>query len=334
MVKEPLNISDFHGCFTVEYMSVRLRVSMVTTLVIIIGLSTLFFTVALSLLGSFNLLTLATFVVAFNIIQWLIAPYIIDAIYGVQEVTRSGKPELYDIVERLSQRSRINMPKVMIANIPIPNAFAYGSPLTGTRVAVTTGLLRTLETEEIEAVVGHELGHVKHNDVQVMMFVSVLPALLYYVGHSLYFSSRYGRNREKSTGAAALGSISMLLYFVLTLLSLRFSRLREYYADRHSVAVVDDGARKLSEGLAKIVTYTGQMSRFNDANAYSNFKALFIADPDTAEKDAVELGVVRGSDQKLVQRVLSSKVSTFNSLVEIFSTHPNIIKRLRALHSL
>ena len=224
---------------------------------------------------------------------------------------------------------------MMISNIPIPNAFAYGSPIAGTRIAVTSGLLRTLETEEVEAVVGHELGHIKHSDVQVMMFVSILPAILYYVGYSLYFSAGYSRDREKSSGPALLGSISIVLYYILTVLSLHLSRLREYYADRHSVAVVDDGARKLSEGLAKIVSYTGRMSRVSDVRAYSNFKALFISDPDTAEKDAAEIQMtLGGSDQQLVQRVISSKVSAFDSLVEIFSTHPNIVKRLRALQAL
>ena len=308
---------------------------MAATLAIIIGLSTLFFTVALSFLGVFNLLVLALFVIPFNVIQWLIAPYIVEAMYGVHEVSTHEKSDLYDIVERVSQRAGINMPKVMIANIPIPNAFAYGSPLTGNRLAVTAGLLRTLEPEEVEAVVGHELGHIKHSDVQVMMFVSVLPALLYYVGYSLSLSARYGRDRDKNSGAVLLGSLSMLLYFVLTLLSLYLSRLREYYADRHSVAVVDDGGRKLSEALAKIVTYTGRMGRHGDARAFSNFKALFIADPDTAEQDAVVIqGMGRGSDRELVQRVLSSKVSAFDSLVEAFSTHPNIVKRLHALQSL
>ncbi|MCJ7633978.1 zinc metalloprotease HtpX [Candidatus Bathyarchaeota archaeon] len=315
-------------------MSTGLRVSMVTTLVIIIGLSTLFFSAALSLLGVFDILSLVIFVSIFNVLQWLIAPYMVDAIYGVKEVSAMEKPELYNIVERVSQRSMIHMPRVMLANIPIPNAFAYGSPLTGTRIAVTTGLLKVLEPEEVESVIGHELGHVRHNDVQVMMFVSVLPAILYSIGYSLSWSARFSRDREKSSGAAMLGTLSMLLYFVLTLLSLRFSRLREYYADRHSVAVVDDGARKLSEALAKIVTYTGRMSRFNDVKAYSNFKALFISDPDTAEKDALEIQEIRGSDQQLVNRVLSSKVSTFDSFTEILSTHPNIVKRLRALQSL
>ncbi len=315
--------------------AMRLRVSLLTTLMLVIGLSTLFFTVALSLFGAFDFVTLALFVVGFNLIQWLIAPYIVDAMYRVHEVSRGERPELYDVVERVSHRSRLPMPRVMISQIPIPNAFAYGSPLAGTRLAVTSGLLKTLEPEEVEAVVGHELGHIKHRDVQVMMFISILPALLYFLSYSLYSSARYGRDREKSSGAALLGTMSMLLYFVLTLLSLHLSRLREYYADRHSVAVVEDGPRKLSEALAKIVSYTGWMGRANDVKAYSNFKALFIADPDTAGKDAVHVRMtLRGSDQQLVQSVLARKVSAFDSFAEVFSTHPNIVKRLQALQAL
>ena len=316
-------------------MSVQLRASMVTTLAIMIGLSTLVFTVALSLLDAFSFLTLAIFVVGFNLIQWLIGPYIVNAMYRVREVSRSERPELYDIVERISQRARISVPKVMIANISIPNAFAYGSPLTGTRVAVTDGLLRTLEPSEVEAVLGHELGHIKHNDVQVMMFASVLPSLLYYIGYTLMYSSSSSGNSKKGNNMALLGEVSIGLYFVLTLLSLQLSRLREYYADRHSAQVVDDGANKLSVALAKIVTYTSQMGQVSNVKAFSNFKSLFIADPDTAGRDAAEVQtVMRGSDQELVQRVLSRRISTFDSIAEIFSTHPNIVKRLRALQSL
>jgi heat shock protein HtpX len=81
----------------------------------------------------------------------------------------------------------------MIADIPIPNAFAYSSPIAGSRVAVTKGLLKSLDEEEIEAVVGHELGHLKHRDVQVMMFVSILPAVFYFIGYSMLLSSLFGR---------------------------------------------------------------------------------------------------------------------------------------------
>lgn len=311
----------------------KLRLSLVGTLAIIIGLSTLFFTIILSLTGIFNYLTLVIFVVAFNIIQWLISPYLIGAIYRVKQVSKSEEPKLVEMVENLAQKSGIKTPKVMIARIPLPNAFAYSSPIAGSRVAVTEGLLKTLDSEEVEAVVGHELGHLKHRDVQVMMFVSILPALFYYIGFSMLLSSRYSRN-EREGGTAVIGIIGIALYWVLTLFTLYISRLREYFADRHSATIVEDGSRKLSEGLAKIVYSTKNMKKSNrNMGSLNSFKALFISDPDRAEADATSITHMSGhlGDQKLVEEVLRKEVTTGDKIAEIFSTHPNIVKRLRAL---
>jgi len=314
---------------------VKLRLSMLGTLAFIIALSTLFFTVVLSLIGTFNILATTFFVLVFNLAQWLFAPYIIDALYRAREVAKSEEPRLHETVERLSQKSGIKKPRVMIANIPLPNAFAYGSPIAGTRVAVTTGLLDKLEYEEVEAVLGHELGHLKHRDVQVMMFVSVLPALFYYLGYSFLLSSSYGRREERGSGAALIGLASIAIYWILTLFVLQLSRLREYYADRHSVTVVEDGARKLSEALAKIVNSTGRLRRYQpQATGSSSFKTLFIADPDSAVRDAVEISQARASDQQLVRDLLTRELTSVDRLIEIFSTHPNIVKRLQALQAL
>ncbi len=85
----------------------------------------------------------------------------------------------------------------MLSQIPLPNAFAYGSPLTGSRVAVTQGLLTHLDEGEVEAVLGHELGHLKHRDVQVMMVVSFLPALFYYIGYSMMLSGMFGGGGDR-----------------------------------------------------------------------------------------------------------------------------------------
>jgi len=316
----------------------KLRFSMLGTLTIIIGLSTLFFTVILSLLGAFNLFTLAFIVVLINIVQWLIAPYIINAIYRAREVTKSDNPQLYGMVERLSQKSDMKTPKVMIANIPIPNAFAYSSPVAGSRVAVTTGLLKTLDEEEVEAVIGHELGHLKHRDVQVMMFVSILPAIFYFIGYSMLLSSMFGRRDERgNSGAAVIGIASLFLYWILTMFTLYLSRLREYFADRHSASIVEEGPRKLSEGLVKIVYSTGRMKRSSpETKSFNSFKALFISDPDRAEVDATATAQYArsSSDQKLVQETLTREVSTLDKFLELFSTHPNIIKRLKALQKL
>ena len=317
----------------------QLRLSMLGTVAVIISLSTLFFAAVLFFVfQTFSFVLLGVFVVGFNIVQWLIAPYLIDAMYRVREVSPSEKPQLHAMVEKLSIKSGLKKPRVMVANMPIPNAFAYGSPIAGSRVAVTSELLNTLNDEQVEAVVGHELGHLKHRDVQVMMFVSILPAIFYYIGYSMFWSSALrGRDNRGSGGTAALGALSILMYFVLTMFTLYMSRIREYFADRHSASIVDEGPRKLSEGLAKIVAHTNKLKQSRrNAGTSGSFKALFISDPDRAAADsaAISQAASHQSDQKLVEDVMRKNVTALDRFAELFSTHPNIVKRLKALQKL
>jgi heat shock protein HtpX len=314
----------------------KLRLSMVGTLAIIIGLSTLVFTVILSLAGVFDLLTLGILVVTINIVQWLIAPYLIDAIYKVRALPENENPQLHQTVSNISQKSGITKPKLMIAQIPLPNAFAYGSPLTGSRIAITQGLLKELNEGEVEAVLGHEIGHLKHRDVQVMMAISFLPALFTYIGYSLMWSSMYQGSRRNEGGNNALIGIAFMAFaWVLNMFTLYLSRLREYYADRHSVGIVDSGAQKLSMGLAKIVITTKSMRRPQQKKQNMAFKALFISDPERATSESAAINAMQTkSSSNLVQEILSKKLTTEDKIAEAFSTHPNIVKRLRALQEL
>jgi len=314
---------------------IKLRFSMLGTVALIIAVSTLGLGTILTMTGTLNLYSLIAMVAVFNIAQWLLAPYLVNRLYGVRRLEPDENPELHSMVDELSARSGIRTPKLMISKLPIPNAFAYGSPLTGSHVAVTQGLLTSLDTEEVEAVIGHELGHIKHRDVQVMMFISFLPSLFYIIARSMLFSRYYGgRDRRNSGGLAAIGGVSMLIYFFLLIFNLGFSRLREYYADQHAASIVGDGARKLSEGLAKISTSTARVqAKSRGATAHSGFKALFISDPDRAARDAAELSsFYGGGDDELVRNILNRRLTTLDSLGELFSTHPNIVKRLRALN--
>ncbi|MCJ7430075.1 zinc metalloprotease HtpX [Candidatus Bathyarchaeota archaeon] len=314
----------------------KLRLSILATLALIFGLSTLMLTVVLILTGLFDIITLGVLVIAFNIIQWLISPYLINALYRARELPANENPKLHETIENLSKKSGIRTPKLMLAQIPIPNAFAYGSPLAGNRVAVTSGMLEKLNDGEVEAVIGHELGHLKHKDVQVMMFVSLLPALFYYIGYSLTLSSMYGRRRDEGSSGALIGMIFIAFWWILNLFTLYLSRLREYYADRHSASIVENGSQKLSVGLAKIVQATRNMGKMkNQTKSLSSFKALFISDPDRAEIDSAALSTMNvSSGQKLVQDILSQQLTTGAKFAEVFSTHPNIIKRLKALQEL
>jgi heat shock protein HtpX len=314
----------------------KLRLSILATLALIFGLSTVMLTVVLILTGLFDIITLGVLVVAFNIIQWLVSPYLINALYRARELPANENPKLHETIENLSKKSGIRTPKLMLAQIPIPNAFAYGSPLAGNRVAVTSGMLEKLNDGEVEAVIGHELGHLKHKDVQVMMFVSLLPALFYYIGYSLTLSSMYGRRRDEGSSGALIGMIFIAFWWILNLFTLYLSRLREYYADRHSASIVENGSQKLSVGLAKIVQATRNMGKMkNQTKSLSSFKALFISDPDRAEIDSAALSTMNvSSGQRLVQDILSQQLTTGAKFAEVFSTHPNIIKRLKALQEL
>jgi heat shock protein HtpX len=128
----------------------------------------------------------------------------------------------------------------------------------------------------------------------------------------------------------------MAFSWILNMFILYLSRLREYYADRHSASVVEGGSSKLSTGLAKIVNATKNMGRIKqETKNLSAFKALFITDPERANVDSVEISKMSGANnQKLVQDIMSKKLTTADRILEIFSTHPNIVKRLKALQEL
>jgi heat shock protein HtpX len=317
----------------------KLRLSMAGTLAVIFGLTTLVFAVILTWAGiGFSLLTIGILVVVLNVTQWLFSPYLVGAIYKVKEMSENENPQLRKIINDLSQKSGISKPKLMLSQIPLPNAFAYGSPLSGSRVAVTQGLLKNLDDGEIEAVLGHEIGHLKHRDVQVMMVVSFLPALFYYIGYSLMLSGVFGGGERKNGGGnnALIGIAFMAFSWILTLFTLYLSRLREYYADRHSALIVENGVEKLSTGLITIVEESKHQGKNKEQQkSNSSYKTLFIADPERANADSAELHVNHSRNkQEMLRETLTKQPSSSDRFLEILSTHPNIIKRLRALQEI
>ena len=312
---------------------------MVATLAVIFGLTTLVFSVVMLYVGYFSIITVGILVVVINVAQWLLSPYLVGAIYRVRELKENDNPKLHQMVAELSIRSKIKKPQLMLAQISLPNAFAYGSPLTGNRVAITQGLLSNLEEGEVEAVLGHELGHLKNRDVQIMMTVSFLPSLFYYIGYTVLLSGIFGGARRNQAGGnnALIGVGFMLVSWVLTLFTLYLSRLREYYADRHSALIVENGAEKLSMGLVSITEAARRTGRSNKEQTKSSsaYKALFIADPDQVNTDPEKVHTDKTTSKKdRLRETLARQPTSGDRFLEVFSTHPNIIKRLRALQEL
>ena len=315
---------------------IKLYFTMLLTVSVFIAISTLAIMLIFEYMG-LGLYLGFTIAILFNLAQWLMAPKIIESIYKVRPLHTSEAPWLHEIVEKLSKRIRIKKPMLMLAQTDIPNAFAYGGVMGGKKVAVTKGLLQTLEKDEVEAVLGHELGHVKHRDVTIMMFLSVLPSIFYLLYeitfYQIYFTAGGGDNESSPLLLIAIGILSLIIYFILNLFLLGFSRLREYYADYESATNVENGARKLMEALAKISSYTHEKYRKRKETIHTgSFKAILIADPDTHERIPTE-AFYKG-DEELVEGILHQKITFSDRLFEIFSTHPNIVKRLRRLQML
>lgn len=311
----------------------KLRLNMIATMMLVIAVTTGFLALILSFIGV-PLLMLLPIVILWNLVQWLIGPYLIDYIYRVRPLNEGELPWLEQSVVRLAGKSGFKKaPKIMVSDISLPNAFAYGSPLTGPRVAVTRGLLSSLNESEVEAVIGHELGHLRHRDVQIMMFLSVLPAIVYWIAYSLYYSGVYSSRSSRNRGDGGLlllvGMLGMAVYYLLTLLILGFSRSREYYADYHGSTVSEGGPLSLASALVKISDMNARMPEKAKASmaGYASFKALLIADPEVA----AEARFGRAYDIRSLEEFAYREITASESLVEVLSTHPNVKKRVRNL---
>lgn len=273
------------------------------------------------------LLILLPIFVIIDILQWLFGPYLIGKAYRAHEITPSD-PEyltLTGIVQRVANNNHIRPPKVFIAEVDFPNAFAYGSPIAGKRMAVTRGLLKILSPQEIEAVIGHEIGHLRHHDVEFLMAIGIIPTLLFYFGYMLLFSGSNGR-RGGYLLLAAL--IAMAMSFLFRILLLGFNRLRESYADVNAALTVDNGAENLQTGLAKIIASSNRTPWFRRSRNQNNSPSqgltnmlLFSNVEDSFEGD------YRALLEKL--RTMKPRLISY-----IFSDHPHPAKRIQLLEKL
>jgi len=322
--------------------NLKLKGGMLGSLALIIGITTLGASVLLNGILGLNFIWTLILIVPFFGLQWFYGPKMVEYSMNVSEAQRDMYPHLHEKVEQISRKAGIDKPKVMVADMGMPNAFAYGNFSTGKKVAVTKGLLDTLEDEEVEAVLAHEIGHIVHNDAEVTMFLSILPAIFMMLGRTLLWSSFLGGRRRNGGALIVVALGAMFLYFILNLAILWFSRLREYYADQFGAGAVFEGSRKLQEGLAKIENKMAQLKE-QDARAQksgapaaqsnsmglnplgSGMKALFIADPDAARGDR------NLSDREMVNKYKGEEPGLKDRLFELFTTHPGISKRLKAL---
>jgi len=269
-------------------------------------------------------------------IQYMIGPKIVEWSMRVRYVSESEFPELHRTVAELAQRAGIPKPKIGISPLPVPNAFAFGRWVSDGRVCVTEQIMRLLSKEELKAVLGHEMSHLKNRDVVVITLLSVVPMILWHLSWNLMWSR--GR-RDDRGNAALLGIVAFLLYFITNLLVLYGSRIREYYADEGSVKL-GSAPHYLASALYKLVYGSARVSK-ETLKEMEGYKAFFASDPSRALYEIKELKEIdrdlSGTIDQGELMVLRSKQITIRStdkLLEIFSTHPNMLKRIKHLSGL
>jgi len=267
-------------------------------------------------------------------VQYLIGPKIIEWTMRVRYVTRDEAPGLYEIVEELAQKAKIKMPRLAVSDTPVPNAFAFGRGISDGRICVTRGIVSLLSEDELKAVLGHELSHIRNHDVLFITILSVVPMVLYRIFIQIMYFGGSRRRDNGSTMLIALGAL--VLYFITNLLVLYASRIREYFADKGSVEL-GNPPQNLATALYKLVYGAARISK-EDMQAVEGAKAFFINDVSNARNEIhalseLDLDHSGTIDKYELARLKHSniKVSAGSKMMEIFSTHPDMLKRIKQL---
>lgn len=274
-------------------------------------------------------------------IQYLVSPAIVGWTMKIKWVSEKEEPELHQMVAELAEKARLPKPRVGISQLSIPNAFAFGRTRRDGRVCVTQGILKLLSRDELKAVLGHELSHIKHRDMMIITLISVIPLIMYWIAFSMMFRGAFGGSRQGGGSYAALiGLGAFFLYFITNLLVLYGSRIREYYADLGSVRL-GNMPHHLATALYKLAYGNARMRNSEEMRKVEGVKAFFVNDPSRAWNEIRELTQIdrdmNGTidyDELMELRQKEVRLGTSHKLMELFTTHPNMLKRIKHLSTL
>lgn len=241
------------------------------------------------------------FSVGYSIVSYFGGAKMALAINRAQEITKKDDPRLWRTVENLAITDGLPMPKVYIMDDPAPNAFATGRNYKTGVVCATTGLLAIMDDNELEGVIAHELGHIKNYDVKVNTLAFALVGVISMVADFfLHFSFFGGRSRDSNSQLAILALVAAILApIAASMLQLAISRRREYLADATGALTT-----RFPEGLASALEkleHTGSATKVQNTSTAH----MFFANP------------LKG-----------------NSLLGLFSTHPPLEDRIKALREM
>ncbi len=250
-----------------------------------------------------NVWLIVILAVGMGLVQYFFSDKLVLWSTGARIVEDDEYPELHMMVQKLCREADLPLPKIAIMQSPVPNAFATGRSPTHAVVAVTDSIMRLLKQDELEAVLAHELSHVKNRDILTMTLASFIAMIASMIMQSFFFSALFGGGRDREGGGyIVVWIVSIVVYFVSTLLIMALSRYREFAADRGS-ALITRNPRALISALNKI---SGRM--------------------DSVPVEAK--AKVEGANAFFIIPALSG-----NTIMELFSTHPPLEKRIANLES-
>ena len=267
-------------------------------------------------------------------LQYWFGPSLVKRSMNVRPLSEAEAPHIHQMLQELADEAGVKKPELGLSEINIPNAFAYGRSSRSGHIAITRPILGLLDREELRAVLGHEMGHIKHNDMIVTAAVSVIPMICYYIALSFFFSGD-----SRNGGGILIGILGYLFYLLGQVLVLFISRTREYYADEASVEFGNRPAALVS-ALYKLSYGASRCSKETIDEVNTN-RAFFVNDVNNAKNDVTDFqqidfdGDGKITDEEL-KRLLNAdvKISRKNGLMELFSTHPDSLKRVKRLAEL
>jgi heat shock protein HtpX len=272
------------------------------TAILLAAMTALFMGIGFLIGGQSGMIIALVVAAAMNLFAYWNSDKMVLSMYGAREVDERSAPELFSLVRQLAGAAGLPMPRVYVMENPQPNAFATGRNPEHAAVAVTTGLLNTVNRDELSGVLAHELGHIKHHDTLLMTITATIAgAISMLANFGFYFGGRSNDNGN----IGMIGSLLLLILGPLAagLVQMAISRTREYEADREG-AEISKYPLALASALQKIAGAAAQIPNMpaerNPASAH-----LFIVNPLSGAR-----------------------------MDNLFSTHPNVENRVARLREI
>jgi len=262
----------------------------------------LFMVVGQALGGRGGMMTALVMALAMNFFAYWFSDSVALRMNGAREITYQDAPDLYQLISSLADRAGLPMPKVCVVDSDTPNAFATGRNPEHAAVAVTTGLIRVMNRDELAGVIAHELGHIKNRDILISSISATMAGVISYLATMAQWSMLFGGRSDDGEGGNPIAAIVSIIVAPMAalLIQMAISRSREYQADATGAAICGS-PRSLAQALGQLENYNRQLPMaINPASAQ-----MYIVNP------------LAGGQ-----------------LANLFSTHPPIQDRIQRLLAL